>query len=122
MIAAEALGGKTDATTVTIGVAAEEPIAAKPKKVKKEAKATVKKSAKVLTKKTSKKEAKNEDKAKDTLSELLGVSAKIAQSLEAAGIKNAQDILKLSAEGLTQIKGIGEKTAEKIMLVAKKIK
>jgi transcription termination factor NusA len=50
------------------------------------------------------------------------VSAKIAQSLKAAGIKDAQDISKLTAQGLTQIKGIGEKTAEKIMQAAKKIK
>lgn len=122
MIAAEALGGKADAAAVTTGTAADESLAAKPKKVKKEGKAPVKKSAKVSTKRTAKQEAKKEDKAEDTLGELLGVSAKIAQSLEVAGIKNAQDILKLSAEGLTQIKGIGEKTAEKIMLAAKKIK
>ena len=51
----------------------------------------------------------------------MGVSAKIAESLKEAGIKNLDDIIKLQVQGLTDIKGIGEKKAQKIITEAKKL-
>ena len=44
------------------------------------------------------------------------------ESLRGAGYKTADDILNVGIEGLTKIKGIGEKKAEKIIAEAKKIK
>lgn len=48
------------------------------------------------------------------ISSLQGVGPKIVESLKAAGIVSIKDILKSSVEELTEIKGIGPKTAEKI--------
>ena len=49
------------------------------------------------------------------ISSLGGVGPKILESLNAAGIASVKDILKSTAEDLTKIKGIGAKTAEKII-------
>jgi N utilization substance protein A len=108
MIAAEALGIKAEDTS---GAQVEtEP--AKTPKVKK---------AKKETKKVLKKESKKETKKESGLAELLGISQKIAQGLEEAGAGSLADVVKLGVEGLTQIKGIGEKKAQKIIAEAKKL-
>lgn len=55
------------------------------------------------------------------LSDLEGVGAKTEEILRAAGITTLKDILKSTAEDLAKIKGIGPKTAEKIIDSAHKI-
>ncbi|MDD5130218.1 MAG: transcription termination factor NusA [Candidatus Omnitrophica bacterium] len=119
MIAAEALGGKKEEVAAVAQEAAAdtqaEPV--KVKKAKKETKKVSKKIAKADTKKETKKEIKKEG----SLGDLLGIGEKIAESLKEAGIKSLDDIIKLEAEGLTKIKGIGEKKAQKIIAEAKKL-
>ena len=51
----------------------------------------------------------------------MGVSQKVMESLKEAGVENVDDIIKIKAEGLTNIKGIGEKKAQKIIAEAKKL-
>jgi len=121
MIAAEALGGKSDVAVTAIEAAASLLEPAKIKKAKKETKKTSKKTPKAEIKKDAKKESKKEIEKESSLGELLGVGQKIAESLKEAGIKNADDIIKLQVQGLTKIKGIGEKKAQKIILEAKKL-
>ncbi len=110
MIAAEALGGKTEEKTA-VGVGLD----SKPDglKVKKARKATKKE-----TKKAVKKETKKEGVSLEGLS---GVGAKLIESLKEAQIKSIDDIIKAKVEGLTKIKGIGEKKAQKIIAEAKKL-
>lgn len=52
------------------------------------------------------------------VSSLEGVGPKILEGLKAAGIMSVKDILKANAEDLTKIRGIGPKTAEKIIKAA----
>lgn len=107
MIAAEALGGKTEGEVVARDKAEkteeEEP---KAKKVKK------------AVKKTGKGEAGKEG---FSLEDLPGAGAKIIEKLKEAGIKSIDDIIETKVEGLMKIKGIGEKKAQKIMTEAKKL-
>lgn len=49
------------------------------------------------------------------ISSLEGVGPKVLESLKEAGIVSVKDILKSTADELTKIKGIGPKTAEKII-------
>lgn len=119
MIAAEALGGEK-AASPTEAEAEETPGASEPVKVKK-AKKETKKAAKKAPKAAAKKDAKKETKPEASLGELLGVGDKIAESLKEAGIKSLGDIIKLEVKGLTEIKGIGEKKAQKIICEAKKL-
>lgn len=109
MIAAQALGGKTEAKAEE---AKEE--APKAKKVKKAVKKTTKKEAKKETKRTAK-------KAGVSLEDIPGVSAKIAEGLKEAGIKSLNDIIEAKEEALVKVKGIGEKKAHKIITEAKKL-
>ncbi|HEA46784.1 MAG TPA: hypothetical protein ENH97_00025 [bacterium] len=60
-----------------------------------------------------------EEKTKIKLTELPGVGAKSAQVLEEAGFKNVVDIAQSKIEDLTKVKGIGKKSAEKILKAAK---
>lgn len=62
-----------------------------------------------------------EAKTKIKLIELPGVGAKSAQVLEEAGFKNVVDIAQSKIEDLTKVKGIGEKTALKILKAAKEL-
>jgi N utilization substance protein A len=68
-------------------------------------------------KKTKKKAAKE----KVSLEELSGVGEKTLASLKEAGFKSVEDIAKAKTEDLTQVKGIGEKKAEKLIEEAKKL-
>jgi len=114
MIAAEALGGKASvASDNTEASVTSQP---EPEKIKK-----AKKETKKASKKVSKKEAKKETKEESSWVNDLGVSQKIAESLSEAGIKNIDDIIKLDVRGLVEIKGIGEKKAQKIIAEAKKL-
>ncbi len=108
MIAAEALGIKAE-DAAGAQVETEPAKTPKVKKAKKEAK------------KAPKKESKKETKKESGLAELLGISQKIAQGLQEAGAASLADVVKLGVEGLTQIKGIGEKKAQKIIAEAKKL-
>jgi N utilization substance protein A len=54
--------------------------------------------------------------------ELEGVGEKTLQSLQEAGFTSTKDILKAGIKGLTEIKGIGDKKAKKIIDQAKKAK
>jgi len=72
--------------------------------------------------KPQKKEKKKKKKEEVSLPELSGVGEKTMESLKEAGYKSVDDILSAGIEGLTKIKGIGEKKAEKIIAEAKKIK
>lgn len=116
MVAAEALGGKAKTIVPQVEVEAfqAELVA------KKEAKKVSKKVSKINAKKDVKKEAKKEIKKEISWADLLGVSQKIVESLKEAGVKNLDDIIKLQVQGLTEIKGIGEKKAQKIIAEAKK--
>jgi transcription antitermination factor NusA-like protein len=112
MIAAEALGG------------AKAPEAAVVLEADKEKDAKVKKVKKVVAKKGVKKEIKVKKEAKKevaSLADLSGVGEVILESLKEAGIKNINDIIEAKIEGLTQIKGIGEAKAKKIIAEAKKL-
>ncbi len=109
MIAAEALGGAgKEKPTLPEAKEPEGKVAEKPKKAKKEA-------AKKAVKKAGKK------KEASSLAGLSAVGEKIIASLEKAGIKSIEDILKAKLEGLVKIKGIGEKKAQKIIAEAKKL-
>ncbi|MCX5669476.1 MAG: transcription termination factor NusA [Candidatus Omnitrophica bacterium] len=121
MIAAEALGGKTEVAVSATEAVASQPELVKIKKIKKEIKKVSKKATKTDAKKEVKKEVKKESKQETSLGDLLGVSSKIAESLKEVGIKNVADIIKLQVQGLTKIKGIGEKKAQKIITEAKKL-
>ena len=72
--------------------------------------------------KPKKKEKKKKKSEEPSLLELPGVGEKVLESLRDAGYKSADDILNAGIDGLTKIKGIGEKKAEKIITEAKKIK
>jgi N utilization substance protein A len=114
MIAAEALGG----------VKAPQAAIVSAKQVDKDEELKTKKVKKVVTKKVVKKEIKTKKEAKKesvSLADLSGVGETILESLKEAGIKNINDIIEAKAEGLTQIKGIGEAKAKKIIAEAKKL-
>ena len=121
MIAAEALGGKAEVAATAIEAVASQPELLKVKKAKKETKKVSKKTSKTEANKEAKKEVKKETKKEASLGELLGVGEKIAESLKEAGINSVDDIIKLQVQGLTKIKGIGEKKAQKIITEAKKL-
>ncbi|MCX5711157.1 MAG: transcription termination factor NusA [Candidatus Omnitrophica bacterium] len=72
--------------------------------------------------KPEKKEKKKKKKEETGLEALEGVGEKTIGSLKEGGFKSIDDILKAKIEELTQIKGIGEKKAEKIIAAAKKAK
>ncbi len=110
MIAAEALGGKTEEGPAAVLKAEDiQPDSSKVEKSRKE------------TKKPGKKVSKAAAKKETSLGELLEVSEKLIDSLKEAGIKSVDDIIRLQVEGLTKIKGIGEKKAQKIIAKAKKL-
>jgi len=54
-----------------------------------------------------------------SLSELEGISERIIEMLKEAGIENVERILELEIDALTEIPGIGDKTAVKIMEAAR---
>lgn len=56
--------------------------------------------------------------ARISVSEVDGLSDKVKERLERAGIDTVDAILKADMDGLTQIEGIGEKTAQKIIEAA----
>jgi N utilization substance protein A len=56
-----------------------------------------------------------------SISDLEGVGAKTEELLNEHGIKTVKDIIKLTAEDLEQIPGLGRKTAEKIIAAAQKL-
>ena len=74
-------------------------------------------------KKEAPKEEKKEKKEKKgiSLEELSGVGEKTLTILKEAGFKNAEDIAKAKLEDLVNLKGIGEKKAEKLIAEAKKL-
>lgn len=65
---------------------------------------------------------KKEKEAAVSLEGLEGVGEKTLESLQEAGMRTVEDIVNAGIEGLTQIKGIGQKKAEKILEQAKKAK
>ncbi len=75
----------------------------------------------IRTKEIAGAEVKKEE-AKISLEQLKGVGEKTLLNLQEAGISTIEDILKAKTEDLTQIKGIGQKKAEKLITEAKKLK
>jgi len=67
------------------------------------------------------KKEKAEKKKAVALEELSGVGGKTLANLKEAGFKTIHDIATSNAEKLTQVKGIGEKKAEKLIQEAKKL-
>lgn len=67
------------------------------------------------------KKKKKAAKEKISLEELSGVGEKTVASLKEAGFNSVEDIAKAIAEELTQVKGIGEKKAKKLIEEAKKL-
>ncbi|MFH1458492.1 MAG: transcription termination factor NusA [Candidatus Omnitrophota bacterium] len=65
---------------------------------------------------------KRKKKEAVSLEQLSGVGEKTLENLKAAGIKSVEDLLKAGGQGLTQIKGIGIKKAQKLIEEAKKLK
>lgn len=57
-----------------------------------------------------------------TLEDLEGIGEKTRLSLEKAGFKTLQDLLQVDIKALMQVKGIGEKRAEKLIAEVKKLK
>ena len=55
------------------------------------------------------------------LEDLEGVGEKTANALRAAGFNTPEEIAKASVEELTEVEGVGAKTAEKILESAKKL-
>ncbi len=77
-----------------------------------------------LTKKEEVKEVKTpklEEESGISLEELSGVGEKTLENLKNAGIKTVEELLKSGRDGLVDIKGIGEKKAEKLIEEAKKL-
>jgi len=72
----------------------------------------------VVEEKKAKKEKKKK-KEEVTLEEFTGLGEKTLASLKEAGINTITDLLEAKVEGLTKIKGIGEKKAEKLIAQAK---
>jgi N utilization substance protein A len=68
---------------------------------------------------------KKEELAKETtvglteLQKISGIGPKLAETLQKAGYKNIEDLAKTKIEELTALQGIGEKTAEKLIRLAK---
>jgi N utilization substance protein A len=69
-----------------------------------------------LDEKTEKKKAEE-----SFLEQLPGVGEKILSGLKEAGFNSLEDIIKADVQGLTKIKGIGEKKAQKLIEEAKKL-
>jgi len=67
------------------------------------------------------KKKKKAAKEKVALEELTGVGVKTITGLKEAGFKSVGDIAKAKIEDLTQVKGIGEKKAVKLIEEAKKL-
>ncbi|MDD4953570.1 MAG: transcription termination factor NusA [Candidatus Omnitrophica bacterium] len=65
---------------------------------------------------------KKAKKEKVSLEDIKGVGEKMLAGLKEGGINSIDDILKAGIEGLTKIKGVGEKKAEKLIAEAKKLK
>ncbi|MBI3323413.1 MAG: transcription termination/antitermination protein NusA [Candidatus Omnitrophica bacterium] len=65
--------------------------------------------------------AQLEQISKYSLADLPGVGPKIQEALEEAGHKNVDSVAHLSVEELTQVKGVGEKTARKLIDGAKEM-
>lgn len=71
----------------------------------------------------AKEEKKGKEKKKGaSLEDLPGVGDKTKECLKDAGLSTLEDILKAGKEGLVQIKGIGDKRAQKLIEEAKKLK
>ncbi|MDD5196132.1 MAG: transcription termination factor NusA [Candidatus Omnitrophota bacterium] len=96
---------------------AAETLAKEEAKAKEEKAAAAAEEASAVEKK-SKKEKKKK-KAAVSLEELSGIGEKTLTSLKEAGINTLAGLLAAKVEGLTQIKGIGEKKAEKLIAQAK---
>jgi len=89
---------------------------------KEEAKTAKEEAAEALSGGPEEKKAKKEKKKKKadiSLEELSGIGEKTLASLKEAGINSVAELLAAKIEGLTKIKGIGEKKAEKLMAAAK---
>ena len=65
--------------------------------------------------------AQLEQIAKYSLADLAGVGPKIQEALEEAGYKNVDAIARLDLEELMQVKGVGEKTAQKLLEGAREL-
>ncbi|MFA5356697.1 MAG: transcription termination factor NusA [Candidatus Omnitrophota bacterium] len=119
-LASRLLGWELDIRTKVTAAEAKEETAAKEvkaEKAEKEAKTEKKAQKKAKADKKTKAEKKSV-----SLEGLSGVGDKTLESLSSAGLNSIEDILKSGIEGLTQIKGIGEKKAKKIIEQAKKAK
>ena len=114
-LASKLIGWDLDIRTKT--TAAEAVAKAEAKVV--EEKAAAAEEAPAVEKKAKKEKEKKKKKAVVSLEELSGIGEKTLISLKEAGIKTVADLLGAKLEGLTKIKGIGEKKAEKLIAEAK---
>ncbi len=111
-LASKLIGWDLDIRTKTTAAGAAAKV--EEKVAKEEVKAT----EEVKVEKKAKKEKKKK-KADISLEELSGIGEKTLLSLKEAGINTVAELLAAKIEGLTQIKGIGEKKAEKLIAEAK---
>ena len=65
-------------------------------------------------------EEEKEEPSEVALEEVKGLGPTRIQALKDAGIKNAKQLSETSVEDLTEVDGVGEATAEKILASAKK--
>ena len=68
----------------------------------------------LITMKETEKRDKLDQKLQMDISEMYGVTAKMAQKLKGAGILTVQKLHRTTVDQLTEIEGIGDKTAEKL--------
>ncbi len=70
-------------------------------------------------KKEEKDDAEKKSSKVDPLTEIDGITPKVAENLQKGGISTVEQLKKISKEDLLNIDGIGEKTAEKIIEAVK---
>jgi len=92
-----------------------------PKEKEEEVAAPAEQAEEQETKKTKKAKKAKKAKAGTPIEELSGVGEKILEGLKAAGFSTAEEIAAAKPEDLLQVKGIGEKKAEKLIAEAKKL-
>lgn len=117
-LASRLIGWELDIRTKQTAAAMQ---AQKEEKKKEEAVAEEKAVTKPEKAEKKKKKEKGKKEERVSLEKLSGVGEKTIASLKKAGISTVEDLLKAKPEDLTQIKGIGEKKAEKLIEEAKKL-
>jgi len=119
-LASRLIGWELDIRTKATAAAAAQAAKAKESEVAQVEEEVPQEEAKEA-KKTKKTKKAKKTKTGIPIEELSAVKEKILEGLKAAGFNSVEDILAGKPEDLLQVKGIGEKKAEKIIEEAKKL-